>query len=275
MKSAAKLVGVWLHRKEAWALYPLDTIKTRLQLMIKGQGLKSLWQSGGGRNLYAGMWGNLAGVAPASAIFMGFYEPIKAQIQERVSPERSFLAPLGAGAAAGLAASCIRVPTEVVKQRLQSGEFTQGAIKAIQSIVKHEGVKGLFAGYSSFIIRDLPFDALEFVAYEQLKKGYATAAQKHASDVTGWETGIIGALAGGVTGLLTTPLDVVKTRLMTQGNKQMYKGVFDCSRRLSDLLPIQGWQPRVTWIALGGCVFFTALEEAKKLYAPQKWKERK
>ena len=71
------------------ALYPLDTIKTRLQLMIKGQGLKSLWQSGGGRNLYAGMWGNLAGVAPASAIFMGFYEPIKAQIQERVSPERS------------------------------------------------------------------------------------------------------------------------------------------------------------------------------------------
>ena len=73
-----------------------------------------------------------------------------------------------------------------------AGEFTQGAIKAIQSIVKHEGVKGLFAGYSSFIIRDLPFDALEFVAYEQLKKGYATAAQKHASDVTGWETGIIG-----------------------------------------------------------------------------------
>lgn len=58
--------------------------------------------------------------------------------------------------------------------------------------MKHEGVKGLFAGYSSFIIRDLPFDALEFVAYEQLKKGYATAAQKHASDVTGWETGIIG-----------------------------------------------------------------------------------
>ena len=45
--------------------------------------------------------------------------------------------------------------------------------------------------------------------------------------------------------------------------------------QLSDLLPVQGWQPRVTWIALGGCVFFTALEEAKKLYAPQKWKDKK
>ena len=30
---------------------------------------------------------------------------------------------------------------------------------------------------------------------------------------------------------------------------------------------VQGWQPRVMWIGLGGCVFFTALEEAKKLYA--------
>jgi len=32
---------------------------------------------------------------------------------------------------------------------------------------------------------------------------------------------------------------------------------------------LQGWQPRVIWIGLGGCVFFTALEEAKKFYAPK------
>lgn len=34
-------------------------------------------------------------------------------------------------------------------------------------------------------------------------------------------------------------------------------------------VPPQGWQPRVIWIGLGGCVFFTALEEAKKLYLPK------
>ena len=32
---------------------------------------------------------------------------------------------------------------------------------------------------------------------------------------------------------------------------------------------MQGWQPRVIWIGLGGCVFFTALEEAKKFYLPK------
>ena len=103
------------------ALYPIDTIKTRLQLMRSGGGLRALLQSGGGRALYAGVWGNLAGVMPASAIFMGVYEPVKHAVGERASPSRQWLGPLVAGASAGLAASVVRVPTEVVKQRMQSG----------------------------------------------------------------------------------------------------------------------------------------------------------
>jgi hypothetical protein len=38
------------------ALYPLDTIKTRLQLMRSGGGLRALLRSGGGKALYAGIW---------------------------------------------------------------------------------------------------------------------------------------------------------------------------------------------------------------------------
>lgn len=90
--------------------------------MLKGGGFKALVKQGGARNLYAGVWGNLVGVAPASAVFMAIYEPVKAALNERVPENRSFLGPLGAGSAAGLAASVIRVPTEVVKQRLQSGK---------------------------------------------------------------------------------------------------------------------------------------------------------
>ena len=62
---------------DAAALYPLDTIKTRLQTATSGGGLKALIQSGGGKALYSGILGNLAGVVPASAIFMGVYEPVK------------------------------------------------------------------------------------------------------------------------------------------------------------------------------------------------------
>ena len=91
--------------------------------MLKGGGWNALVKQGGAKNLYAGVWGNLAGVAPASAVFIAIYEPVKAALNSRVSEERSFLAPLGAGSAAGIAASVIRVPTEVVKQRLQSGQL--------------------------------------------------------------------------------------------------------------------------------------------------------
>ena len=41
-----------------------------------------------------------------------------------------------------------------------------------------------------------------------------------------------GALAGAITGVATTPLDVVKTRLMTQGTNKVYSGVYDCVRKI-------------------------------------------
>ena len=49
------------------------------------------------------------------------------------------------------------------------GEFRH-ALTALKSILLNEGRRGLFAGYGSFLLRDLPFDALEFVSYEQMKK---------------------------------------------------------------------------------------------------------
>ncbi|KAK9816923.1 hypothetical protein WJX72_007117 [[Myrmecia] bisecta] len=252
------------------ALYPLDTIKTRLQLMTSGGGLRALLSAGGGKALYAGVWGNLAGAAPASALFMAVYEPTKRGILARVPEDRQFLGFLGAGAAAGLVASFVRVPTEVVKQRMQSGEFSRAGM-AVRGILAQEGVRGLFAGYGSFLLRDLPFDAINFMAYEQLKKAYtATLVDRPPNSL---ETSVMGGLAGAFTGVATTPLDVMKTRLMTQGTNRVYTGVYDCATKIlaeeGAGAFFKGWEPRVVWITLGGCVFFTALEEAKKLFAPK------
>nr|XP_025661690.1 S-adenosylmethionine carrier 1, chloroplastic/mitochondrial-like [Arachis hypogaea] len=55
------------------ALYPIDTIKTRLQV-TRGGGQIIL------KGLYSGLAGNLAGVLSASAIFVGVYEPIKQKL---------------------------------------------------------------------------------------------------------------------------------------------------------------------------------------------------
>ncbi|KAK3230225.1 hypothetical protein Dsin_002106 [Dipteronia sinensis] len=61
------------------ALYPIDTIKTRLQV-ARGGGKINM------KGLYSGLVGNLVGVLPASAIFLGVYEPLK-QLLLKTFPE--------------------------------------------------------------------------------------------------------------------------------------------------------------------------------------------
>lgn len=275
------------------ALYPLDTLKTRLQARTPGTSIQL-------KGLYSGLAGNIAGVIPASALFFGSYEPIKKRLNRFVPllgcmcqcfcmqlctddvryvcmcglaidysivPEgSSSAAQLGAAAAAGTIASLVRVPTEVIKTRLQTRQF-KGPIMAVTSVARKEGLGGLYAGYWSFMFRDLPFDAIEFVTYEQAKIAYSRYVVKR--DVNPAEASFLGAAAGSFTGLVTTPLDVVKTRLMTQGLTAQYAGVVDCIgkviRNEGFTALFKGGAARVTWIGVGGSIFFTALESSQRL----------
>ncbi|KAM5577529.1 hypothetical protein ABKV19_008059 [Rosa sericea] len=130
------------------------------------------------------------------------------------------------GACGGIAASLIRVPTEVVKQRMQTGQFTS-ASAAVRLIAAKEGFKGLYA------------------------------AKRELNDP---ENAIIGAFAGALTGVITTPLDVIKTRLMVQ-----YKGIVDCVQTIvreeGPPALLKGIGPRVLWIGIGGSIFLVFSRE--------------
>ncbi|ACO64247.1 mitochondrial carrier family [Micromonas commoda] len=261
------------------ALYPIDTIKTRLQAARGGAAVS--W-----RHLYKGLGGNLVGVVPACALFFAVYEPAKRALLPipgdgdgegtAAHHRRTAVAHLAAAASAGLASSLVRVPTEVVKTRMQTGQFSS-ARAALRHIVTKEGrlATGLFAGFGSFLLRDLPFDAIEFASYEQLKLARRRPLKQH-------ESAVLGAIAGAVTGAVTTPLDVVKTRLMTQGAEgrgtgrgdgRRYRGVADCVARMvreeGAFSLLKGIQPRVTFIGIGGGVFFFALEAAKGVFVAE------
>ncbi|KAF9681976.1 hypothetical protein SADUNF_Sadunf05G0059300 [Salix dunnii] len=257
------------------ALYPIDTIKTRLQAECFGICFLQAARGGGKimlKGLYSGLAGNLAGVLPASALFVGVYEPTKQKLLKMFPENLSAVAHLTAGAVGGIAASLIRVPTEVVKQRMQTGQFTS-APDAVRLIVSREGFKGFYAGYGSFLLRDLPFDAIQFCIYEQLRIGYRVAAQRELNDP---ENAVIGAFAGALTGAITTPLDVIKTRLMIQGSSSanQYKGIVDCVstvvREEGPTALLKGIGPRVLWIGIGGSIFFGVLERTKRLLAQRR-----
>ena len=119
------------------------------------------------------------------------------------------------------------MPSEVLKTRLQlqgrynnpffnSGYNYRSTIDAARTIVRQEGVSALFYGYKATIFRDLPFSALQFAFYEQEQ---SWARQWTGSRDIGIALEIItAASAGGLAGVMTCPLDVVKTRIQTQIN---------------------------------------------------------
>ncbi|KAK6160799.1 hypothetical protein DH2020_004180 [Rehmannia glutinosa] len=204
------------------------------------------------KGLYSGLAGNLAGVIPASAIFIGVYEPTKQKLLKIFPENFSAIAHL------------------VIKQRIQTGQFVS-APDAVRLIVAKEGFRGLYAGYGSFLLRDLPFDAIQFCIYEQLRIGYKLAAKRDLNDP---ENAIIGAFAGAITGAMTTPLDVIKTRLMIQGSAKQYNGIFHCVNTIlkeeGSSAFLRGMGPRVLWIGIGGSIFFGVLEKSKQLLAQRR-----
>lgn len=128
---------------------------------------------------------------------------------------------------ADLAASVVYVPSEVLKTRLQlqgrynnphfhSGYNYRSTADAFRTIVRQEGFSALFSGYKATLFRDLPFSALQFAFYEQ--------EQEMAKNWVGRRDIGLGleiftaATAGGMAGVITCPLDVVKTRIQTQQN---------------------------------------------------------
>ncbi len=119
----------------------------------------------------------------------------------------------------------VYVPSEVLKTRLQlqgrynnpffhSGYNYKSTWDAAKTIVRVEGVGALYSGYKATIVRDLPFSALQFAFYEQERK-FAQRWTGRGDIGLGLEVATA-VSAGGLAGVMTCPLDVVKTRTQTQ-----------------------------------------------------------
>lgn len=238
-------------------MHSLDTVKTRQQgdphVPPKYTSLGSsyytiLRQEGVRRGLYGGWFPALLGSFPGTVLFFGTYEFSKRNlIDAGVQPNLAYLTAgtailasfpptsqvipqatdIYAGFLGDLAASIVYVPSEVLKTRLQlqgrynNPHFTSGynyrnTFDAARTIVRSEGASALFHGYQATLYRDLPFSALQFMFWEQFREW---AIQWKGSRDLGTPLDFLtGAAGGGLAGVMTCPLDVVKTRLQTQVN---------------------------------------------------------
>ncbi|MGH0166767.1 UNVERIFIED_CONTAM: hypothetical protein FKN15_051418, partial [Acipenser sinensis] len=137
------------------ALFPLDTIKTRLQTP------QGFYKAGGFRGIYAGVPSAAVGSFPnerfcfiSAAAFFVTYEYMKALLGSSSSP---YMAPVKHMAAASLGeiiACLIRVPTEVIKQRTQACP-SSSTYQVLLVTLREEGFLGLYRGYKSTVFREV------------------------------------------------------------------------------------------------------------------------
>ena len=128
-------------------------------------------------------------------------------------------------------------PLEIVKIRLQvQGEVAksvEGAQKrSAMWIVRNLGLVGLYKGASACLLRDVPFSAIYFPTYAHLKKDMFGESPTHKLGVLQLLTA--GAIAGMPAAYLTTPCDVIKTRLQVEARKgdTTYTGLRHCAQTI-------------------------------------------
>ncbi|GMF02156.1 unnamed protein product [Ambrosiozyma monospora] len=249
------------------AFFPIDTIKTRLQ--AKG----GFFSNGGFRGLYKGLGSAVVGSAPSASLFFVTYDTTKTYLKNtlpRYIDNQTTALNLShmISASMGEVAACmVRVPVEVIKQRTQSLQF-KSSFQAFRFIITNQSgegiINGLYRGWSTTIMREIPFTIIQFPLYEQMKLKWAEFdGVERVSPIKG---AICGSIAGGIAAASTTPLDVLKTRLMLNKEKipvsQLFKklvaeegyGVF-----------LSGIGPRTMWISAGGAIFLGVYETVSTL----------
>lgn len=221
------------------------------------------------------------GSAPGAALFFGTYETMKPMIRNNWQGQYYDYSPALThmlAASIGEAMAClIRVPTEVIKSKMQTNASGTSTLSStIQLVLSEKDGRafasnvfgGLYRGYGITLMREVPFAFIQFPLYEKFKVLWG---EYQGYTATPLQAAACGSISGGIAAGLTTPLDVIKTRLMLGSDRLgvPYHGVKDVVQRLmkeesgtgtSSSIFFRGVQPRVMWISIGGFVFFGAYE---------------
>jgi len=247
------------------SLYPLDTLKTRLQSS------SGFVKAGGFRGVYAGVGSAIVGSAPGAALFFVTYDGIKRQLSGS-SPTQQAGVHMLAASMGEIAACAVRVPTEVVKQRAQARQYPSSltALTSILASRKTDGYvamwRGLYRGWGITVMREVPFTVIQFPLWEGMKRW--SVSRRHGSgagklEATAYESALFGSISGAIAAGLTTPLDVLKTRMMLAREKQSVLPLARVIYRGEGMGAFfRGIGPRTMWISIGGAVFLGSYQWA-------------
>ncbi|PHH51035.1 Mitochondrial 2-oxodicarboxylate carrier 2 [Ceratocystis fimbriata CBS 114723] len=252
--------------------YPLDVIKTRIQLQTA---------TATGEEAYNGMFDCLKKIVRnegASRLYRGITAPILMEAPKRATKfaandewgkvyrnmfgMTTMNQPLSVltGATAGATESFVVVPFELVKIRLQdkasAGKYS-GMLDVIKKTIRNEGVLAMYNGLESTLWRHIVWNAGYFGCIFQVRQMLPKAESKGAQITNDLVSGAIGGTVGTV---LNTPMDVVKSRIqntvkvpgVTPKYNWAWPGLFTIAREEGFGALYKGFLPKVLRLGPGG-----------------------
>ncbi|CAG5897402.1 mitochondrial glycine transporter A-like isoform 1-T2 [Menidia menidia] len=169
----AVLLGGGARTVAGVVMLPVTVVKTRFECgrysyaSVIGA-LRSVCQTEGPAALFSGLMATLLRDVPFSGIYVMFYSQTKASLPKDIKESPSApLANFGCGLLAGVLASLITQPADVVKTHVQVNQKMR-TMEAIKYIFTEHGVQGFFRGAVPRSLRRTMMAAMAWTVYEQM-----------------------------------------------------------------------------------------------------------
>lgn len=277
--SAAALAAIVTH--------PLDLVKVRLQTRAP-DAPKSMFgtfgyilKNEGPLGLYSGLSASLLRQATYSTVRFGVYEDLKVRFAPEATPDNpkpkpSFLNLVLQSSVAGLLGGIAGNPGDVLNVRMQADfgkpqadrRNYKHAIDGLIRMVREEGVASLFRGVGANSARAVLMTSSQLASYDTIKQFFQSTLGMGDNITTHFGASLS---AGFVATTVCSPVDVVKTRIMSGADKKPIMEILRTATQQEGYLWIfRGWVP--SFIRLGPHTIFTMIffEQHKKLY--RSWK---
>ncbi|KAA8643537.1 hypothetical protein EYZ11_009809 [Aspergillus tanneri] len=211
-------------------VYPLDLVKTKLQVQVKNANSKEdavhykstldainkIMEKEGIEGLYSGIAGSLIGVASTNFAYFYWYSVVRSiyMASSRATKTPGTAVELSLGAVAGAIAQIFTIPVAVIttRQQTQPKEDKKGLIETGREVVNSEdGWSGLWRGLKASLILVVN-PAITYGAYQRLKDVIFPGK----NSLKPWEAFLLGALSKALATIATQPLIVAKVGLQSR-----------------------------------------------------------
>jgi len=231
---------------------PVDVVKVHMQMQGEGAKLTSpvqgflgvgreICKRHGGAGLLRGVQASVLRELSYSGIRMGLYEPVKQALGAKDPKTTPLWLKITAGALTGAGGSLIANPLDLVKVRMQAPPKEglpnySSAPAAMVAIAKEGGLVGLYRGAGPTVKRAALLTGSQVPSYDHAKHyllNHGLMAEGHRCHF------VCSMFAGFVAALVTSPIDLVKSRMMVQpidaATQQgvLYSSTWDCLRKVA------------------------------------------